>query len=56
MTLREVAAGAGLDVARLVEECGLPSGVDPDSTLKDLTTRVPGFEVQTVRDAVERLR
>ena len=55
-TLRQVAATYGLDVARLAQECGLPADVDPDTTLKDLTATVPGFEVGTVRDAVERLR
>src|SRR5450759_5086228 len=45
-----------LTVAALVAECGLPSDVNADLTLRELADSVPGFDVQVVKDAVARLR
>lgn len=54
-TLTQVATAAGVDVADLVRESGLPADVDVDRTLKDLRDTIPGFEIQQVRDALTRL-
>lgn len=54
-TLRQVAQDNGLDLAKLIAEAGLPSGVDPDVALRTLRDTVPGFEIGQVRDAVDRL-
>ncbi len=56
MTLRQVAVANGIAVERLLAECGLPPTTDPDLTLKALKDAVPGFEIQTVRDAVQRIK
>lgn len=56
MTLRQVAGTYGLSLETLVAECGLPADVDVDKTLRDLSAEIPGFDVEAVRDAVERLR
>jgi hypothetical protein len=56
MTLRQVADASHLTVAALVAECGLPSDVNADLTLRELADSVPGFDVQVVKDAVARLR
>ncbi len=55
MTLRQVAQAAKLDPAALAKEAGLPAEVNLDVPLKSLKDTVPGFEVQSVRDAVARL-
>ena len=54
-TLRQVAENAGVGLADLIAEAGLPPGVDVDVPLRTLRETVPGFEIQTVRDAVERV-
>lgn len=56
MTLRQVAGTFGLSLEALVVECGLPADVDVDKTLRDLSAENPGFDVEAVRAAVERLR
>ena len=48
MTLRQVADASHLTVAALVAECGLPSDVNADLTLRELADSVPGFDVQVV--------
>ena len=55
-TLRQAATAAGIDPERLRREAGLPASVGLDVALKDIKNSVPGFEIQSVRDAVERLR
>jgi hypothetical protein len=55
MTIRQVAEANGLDPATLAKEAGLPATVSLDAALKDLKNAVPGFEIQTIRDAVARL-
>lgn len=55
MTLLEVAEQTGIEVAELVAASGLPTDTDPSTTLRDLRDLVPGFELQTVRDAVATL-
>lgn len=54
-TLREVAAANGLDPVVLTREAGLPEGTGLDVPLKELREANPGFEIQAVRDALERL-
>lgn len=56
MTLRQVAQATGVALARLIAECGLPAATDPDLPIKSLKETHPGFEVQTVRDAVTRIK
>lgn len=55
MTLREVADANGLAAADLVAAAGLPADVALDTTLRELRETVPGFELQSVRDAVASL-
>jgi hypothetical protein len=55
MTLRQVADANQLQVAVLVAECSLPSDVNADLTLRELSDTIPGFDVQVVKDAVARL-
>jgi hypothetical protein len=55
-TLRQVAEANHLELATLIAESGLPAGVDPGVPLRTLRDTVPGFEMQQVRDAVDRLR
>lgn len=55
-TLRQVAEANGLDLAVLIAESGLPASTNPDTALRTLRDTVPGFEIQQVRDAVDRLR
>lgn len=55
-TLRQVAEANGLELAALIAESGLPTSTDPDTALRALRDTVPGFEIQQVRDAVDRLR
>ncbi len=54
-TLRQVAADNRIDLATLIAEAGLPADVNPDVALRTLRDTVPGFEMQQVRDAVDRL-
>lgn len=56
MTLRQVAQTYNLSLDKLIAECGLPADVDADKPLRDLSTVVPGFDVEAVRSAVDRLR
>jgi hypothetical protein len=56
MTLRQVAEQNDLDPAALVAQAGFPQDVGLDTPLKDLRASIPGFEIQTVRDAVAALR
>lgn len=56
MTLREVATSNGVDLAELIKKAGLPADVNPDQTLTELRTAIPGFEIQTIRDAVAALK
>jgi hypothetical protein len=55
MTLREVSTGTGLPLDKLLAEAKLPADTSPDITLKDLVAKIPGLEIQTVRDAATRL-
>jgi hypothetical protein len=55
MTLRQVADANQLQVAVLVAECSLPSDVNADLTLREVSDTIPGFDVQVVKDAVARL-
>ncbi len=55
MTLQEVSEGTGVPLARLLAEAKLPADTPPTTALKDLTTKVPGFEIQTLRDAATKL-
>ena len=55
-TLRQVAKANALDVQTLIAESGLPADTDPDATLKQIRESTPGFEIQTVRDVVTRLK
>ena len=55
MTIRQVAEAYKLDPATLAREAGLPATISLDAALKDLKNAVPGFEIQTIRDAAERL-
>lgn len=56
MTLRQVAQANGLDPAALVRQAGLPADVALDTPLRDLRDSLPGFEIQSVRDAVAALK
>lgn len=55
MTVREVAQANGVAIDRLLVEAGLPADLDPDTVLREIQDRVPGFEIQTLRDAVAAL-
>lgn len=55
MTIREVAETNGVAVDRLLVESGLPADLDPDTVLREIQNEVPGFELQTIRDAIARL-
>ncbi len=55
-TLRQVAQANGLDPEALRAQAGLPVTVGLDVMLKDIRNSVPGFEIQSVRDAVDRMR
>lgn len=55
-TLRQVAEANGLELAALIAESGLPPETNPDTALRTLRDTVPGFEIQQIRDAVDRLR
>jgi hypothetical protein len=55
MTLKEIAAGTGLPLADILAEAGLPADTRPTTQLKDLTSQIEGFEIETVREAVTRL-
>jgi hypothetical protein len=46
----------GVDLAALIAESGLPPQTNADTALRTLRDTVPGFEIQQVRDAVDRLR
>ncbi len=54
-TLRQVSEVAGIPLDVLIAESGLPADVNPDVALRTLKDTIPGFEMQQVRDAVERL-
>ena len=55
MTIREVAEANDVPIDRLLDEAGLPADLDPDLALREIQNVVPGFEIQTVRDAVAAL-
>ncbi len=55
MTLRQVADANHLAVAALAAECGLPNDVNPDLSLREIVDANPGFEIQSVKDAIARL-
>lgn len=54
-TIRQIAQANGLDPALLAKEAGIPATMSLDAALKDIKSAVPGFEIQAVRDAVDRL-
>jgi hypothetical protein len=56
MTLAQVAAQAGVPLPELISAAGLPADVAIDAPLRDVRDRVPGFEVASVRAAVDALR
>jgi hypothetical protein len=55
MTLKEVSEGTGVPLAALLAEAKLPADTPPATPLKDLVTKIPGFEIQTLRDAATKL-
>lgn len=55
MTLQEVAETNGIAIDRLLAESGLPADLDPGTVLREIQNVVPGFEIQTIRDAVAKL-
>jgi hypothetical protein len=55
MTLQEVADANGVALDRLLEESGLPADLDAGTVLREIQNVVPGFEIQTIRDAVAEL-
>lgn len=55
MTVREVAEANGIAIGGLLSAAGLPADLDPDTVLRDIQGIVPGFEIQTLRDAVTAL-
>ena len=50
MTLQQIAAGYGLGIDGLYAIVGLPSDVPPETVLKELEGRWPGFETSSVRE------
>jgi len=54
-TLADAAREAGVPTARLIAELKLPAGTDPFERLGRLS-QAHGFEIEDVRDAVERLK
>jgi hypothetical protein len=55
MTLSEAAESGGVAVADLLAQAGLPADLDPGTVLRDIQNTVPGFELQTLRDALAAL-
>lgn len=55
VTVRQVAQANGVAIPELLAKAGLPASLDPDTLLKDIQNTVPGFEIQTIRDAVAAL-
>lgn len=55
MTLAEVAETNGVALDRLLAKSGLPADLDPDTVLREIQNVVPGFEIQTIRDAIAQL-
>lgn len=55
MTLQEVADANGVALDRLLEASDLRADLDPGTVLREIQNVVPGFEIQTIRDAVAEL-
>ncbi len=53
MTFEQVAAGFGMETATLYAELGLPADLPPETALKEMEAIIPGFEVSTVREAID---
>lgn len=53
MTFEQVAAGFGIETATLYARLGLPADLPPETALKEMEAIVPGFEVSTVREAID---
>lgn len=53
MSFQQIADGFGLDTATLYAELGLPADLPPATALKEMEAIVPGFEVSTVREAID---
>lgn len=53
MTLQQVAEGFGLSQAELYALVNLPADVPASTALKDVEKLAPGFEVSTLREALE---
>ena len=56
MTLGEVAEANGIELGALLEAARLPADLAAETALRDIQNTVPGFEIQTIRDAVAGLR
>lgn len=53
MSFQQVADGFGMETAALYAELGLPDDLPPETALKEMEAILPGFEVSTVREAVD---
>ncbi len=53
MSFQQVADGFGMGTAALYAELGLPDDLPPETALKEMEAIVPGFEVSTVREAID---
>ncbi len=53
MSFQQVADGFGLETATLYAELGLPDDLPPETALKEMEAIIPGFEVSTVREAID---
>lgn len=51
-TLQQISDASGMPLELLYEQLSLPTSVTPQTTLRDLKTILPGFEVETVRTLV----
>ncbi|MCB9117690.1 MAG: hypothetical protein H6639_22300 [Caldilineaceae bacterium] len=53
MSFQQVADGFGMETAALYAELGLPADLPPETALKEMEAIIPGFEVSTVREAID---
>ena len=53
MSFQQVADGFGMGTAALYAELGLPADLPPETALKEMEAIIPGFEVSTVREAID---
>lgn len=53
MSFQQVADGFGMETAALYAELGLPDDLPPATALKEMEAIIPGFEVSTVREAID---